>query len=78
MNERVKEALESIFQRFKEGYIPEAIAFSTLPIPNIPAAPIITPLAFPLDSCYIFHGDTPFFPGVSPISLFSLNVRSGS
>ena len=38
MNEKVKQALESILQRFKEGDIPEAIAFSTFPIPNIPAA----------------------------------------
>jgi len=38
MNERVKKALESIVQRFKEGDIPEAIAFSTFPIPNVPAA----------------------------------------
>ena len=39
MNERVKTALESIVNRFKEGNgIPEAIAYSTFPIPNIPAA----------------------------------------
>jgi len=38
MNEKVKQALDSIIQRFKEGDIPEAVAFSTFPIPNIPAA----------------------------------------
>ena len=38
MNDKVKQALESIVQRFKEGDIPEAIAFSVFPIPNIPAA----------------------------------------
>ena len=38
MNEKVKQALETIVQRFKEGDIPEAIAFSVFPIPNIPAA----------------------------------------
>src|SRR5512143_2111872 len=37
-NEKVKQALETIVQRFKEGDIPEAIAFSVFPIPNIPAA----------------------------------------
>jgi antirestriction protein ArdC len=38
INEKVKQALESIVQRFKEGNIPEAIAFSIFPIPNIPAS----------------------------------------
>jgi antirestriction protein ArdC len=38
MNEKVKQALESIVQRFKEEDIPEAIAFSIFPIPNIPAS----------------------------------------
>ena len=37
-NEKVKQALESIVQRFKEGDIPEAIAYSMFPIPNIPAS----------------------------------------
>ena len=36
--EKVKRALESIVQRFKEGDIPEAIAYSMFPIPNIPAS----------------------------------------
>src|SRR5512136_2959279 len=36
--EKVKQALESIVQRFKEGDIPEAIAYSMFPIPNIPAS----------------------------------------
>ncbi len=38
MNEKVKQALDSIVRRFKEGDIPEAIAYATFPIPNIPAA----------------------------------------
>lgn len=38
MNERVKEALQGIVQRFKDGDIPEVIAYSSSPIPNIPAA----------------------------------------
>jgi antirestriction protein ArdC len=38
MNEKVKHTLESIVHRFKEGDIPEAIAFSIFPIPNIPAS----------------------------------------
>jgi hypothetical protein len=38
MNAKVKQASESIAQRFKEGDIPEAIAYSILPIPNIPAS----------------------------------------
>jgi antirestriction protein ArdC len=38
MNEKVKRAMETIVQRFKEGDIPEAIAFSVFPIPNIPAS----------------------------------------
>jgi antirestriction protein ArdC len=38
MNLKVKQALESIGQRFKEGDIPKAIAYSMFPIPNIPAS----------------------------------------
>jgi antirestriction protein ArdC len=38
MNDRVKDALQAIVQRFKDGDIPEVIAYSTFPIPNIPAA----------------------------------------
>jgi hypothetical protein len=38
MNAKIKQALESIAQRFKEGDIPEAIAYSMFPIPNIPAS----------------------------------------
>jgi len=38
MSAKVKQALESIVQRFKEGDIPEAIAYSMFPIPNIPAS----------------------------------------
>jgi hypothetical protein len=38
MNEKVRQALESIVQKFKEGDIPEAIAYSMFPIPNIPAS----------------------------------------
>jgi len=35
---KVKEALEGIVQRFKDGDIPEAIAYSMFPIPNTPAS----------------------------------------
>jgi antirestriction protein ArdC len=38
MNEKVKDVLQSILQRFETGDIPEVIAYSTFPIPNIPAA----------------------------------------
>jgi antirestriction protein ArdC len=38
VNEKVQTALRSIVERFENGDIPEAIAFSTFPIPDIPAA----------------------------------------
>ena len=38
MNEKVKTALQSIVKRFEQGDIPDVIAYSTFPIPNIPAA----------------------------------------
>jgi hypothetical protein len=38
MIEKVRQALQSIIARFEAGDIPEAIAYSTFPIPNIPAA----------------------------------------
>jgi hypothetical protein len=38
MNDKVKSALQSILERFKTGDIPEAIACSLFPIPNIPSA----------------------------------------
>ncbi len=38
MIEKVRLALQSILARFDSGDIPEAIAYSTFPIPNIPAA----------------------------------------
>jgi len=38
INAKVKQALESIVQRFKEGDVPKAIAYSMFPIPNIPAS----------------------------------------
>lgn len=38
MIEKVKQALQSILTRFEAGDIPEAIAYSTFPIPNIPSA----------------------------------------
>ncbi|MBF0330221.1 MAG: antirestriction protein [Nitrospirae bacterium] len=37
MNEKVKVILEEILRRFETGDIPEAIALSMFPIPNIPA-----------------------------------------
>ncbi len=38
LNDKVKKALDGILQRFKEGNIPEALAYATFPIPNIPAS----------------------------------------
>jgi len=38
MNEKARQALQSIIQSFENGDIPEVIAYSTFPIPNIPAA----------------------------------------
>ena len=38
MSEKARQALQSIIQSFENGDIPEVIAYSTFPIPNIPAA----------------------------------------
>ena len=38
MNEKVRQAIESVVQRFKEGDIPKAIAYSMFPIPNTPSS----------------------------------------
>jgi hypothetical protein len=38
MNEKVKQVLQSIVERFENGDIPEVISYSTFPISNIPAA----------------------------------------
>lgn len=38
MNERMKNVLDNILNRFKTGDIPKAIAYSMFPIPDIPAA----------------------------------------
>jgi hypothetical protein len=38
MNEKLKLALESVLQRFESGDIPEAIAYSTFPVYDIPSA----------------------------------------
>ncbi|MFH1068712.1 MAG: antirestriction protein [Candidatus Glassbacteria bacterium] len=38
MNDKVRATLNSILERFKSGNIPEAIAYSLFPIPNIPSA----------------------------------------
>jgi len=38
MNYRVKETLKTILERFKSGDIPEAVAFSMFPKPNIPSS----------------------------------------
>lgn len=48
MIEKVKQALQSIVNRFEAGDIPEAIAYSPFPIPNIPAAKWSLPLYTPL------------------------------
>jgi len=38
MNEKVKQALEGVLRRFESGDIPQAIAYSTFPIYDIPSA----------------------------------------
>jgi hypothetical protein len=38
MNDRIKEVLTSVLNRFKTGDIPQAIAYSLFPIPDIPSA----------------------------------------
>lgn len=38
MNDRVKEVLNGILERFRTGDIPQALAYSVFPIPNIPSA----------------------------------------
>lgn len=38
MNEKVRQALQSIVKSFENGDVPEVIAYSTFPIPNIPAS----------------------------------------
>ena len=38
MNERIKEVLDGILEKFKSGDIPEAVAYSMFPIQNIPSA----------------------------------------
>jgi len=38
MNERVKEVLTTILDKFKSGDIPEAVAYSMFPIPDIPSS----------------------------------------
>ena len=38
MNDRVKNVLNSILQKFETGDIPEAIAYSMFPFPDVPSA----------------------------------------
>jgi len=38
MNENVKKALDIILDKFKSGDIPEAVAYSMFPLPDIPSA----------------------------------------
>jgi len=38
MNDRVKNVLDSILERFQTGDIPEAIAYSMFPFPDVPSA----------------------------------------
>jgi hypothetical protein len=38
LSPKIHQALQSIIERFQNGNIPKAIAISTFPIPNIPAA----------------------------------------
>jgi hypothetical protein len=59
MNEKVRQALQSIVQRFENGDIPEVIAYSTFPIPNIPATKWSLLIEY---SCPLLE---PVTPGVS-------------
>ena len=38
MNDRVKTVLDSILERFQTGDIPEAIAYSMFPFPDVPSS----------------------------------------
>ena len=38
MNEKVKSVLNSVLERFEIGDIPEAIAYSMFPFPDVPSA----------------------------------------
>ena len=38
MNEKVKSVLNSVLERFETGDIPEAIAYSMFPFPDVPSA----------------------------------------
>jgi len=38
MNEKVKSVLNSVLERFETGDIPEAIAYSIFPFPEVPSA----------------------------------------
>lgn len=38
LSPKIHQALQGIIEKFQNGNIPKAIAFSTFPIPNIPAA----------------------------------------
>ena len=38
MNDRIKAVLDGILERFKTGNIPEAVAYSMFPIPDVPSA----------------------------------------
>lgn len=38
MNEKVKQVLDGILDKFKSGEIPEAVALASYPIPNIPSS----------------------------------------
>ncbi|RZB31320.1 MAG: hypothetical protein SRB2_04845 [Desulfobacteraceae bacterium Eth-SRB2] len=38
MNEKVKSVLKSVLERFETGDIPEAIAYSMFPFPEVPSA----------------------------------------
>jgi len=38
MNNKVKQVLNVILDKFKSGDIPEAVAYSVFPIPDIPSS----------------------------------------
>jgi len=38
MNERVKQTLDAILERFKSGDIPEVVSYAMFPIPDLPSS----------------------------------------
>jgi hypothetical protein len=73
LNDKVRQALESIVQRFKEGDIPNAIAYSMFPIPNIPASRWSL-----LDRTLMFISGTNDARGFNQWKMVGRHVKKGS